>query len=129
MQELDWTELNTAAKFSRNKSLPVIKRKMNVKRWTQFYPLRLLSYNLFKDASKAAIYYTAVIIHRELLKIQRTSRWPVLLSQTFSLGTGGGPCTTPVEKRTADLQWMIIHGAIATDGYVAHLNPAVRREI
>ncbi|KAK3524893.1 hypothetical protein QTP86_011311 [Hemibagrus guttatus] len=32
----------------------------------------------------------------------------------------------PVEKRTADLQWRIIHGAVATDGHVAHLNPAVK---
>ena len=31
----------------------------------------------------------------------------------------------PIEKRTADLQWRLIHGAIATDRHAAHLNPAV----
>lgn len=34
----------------------------------------------------------------------------------------------PIEKRTADLQWRLIHGAIATDRHVAHLNPAVGGE-
>ncbi len=34
----------------------------------------------------------------------------------------------PIEKRTADLQWRIIHRAIATNRYVAHLNPAVGGE-
>ncbi len=83
--------------------------------------------HLFKDASKKAIYYTAVkVIHRELLKRQRTSRWPVLLSPDLLVSDRWRTLyKPPVEKRTADLQWMIIHGAIATDGYVAHLNPAV----
>ncbi len=34
----------------------------------------------------------------------------------------------PIEKRTADLQWRIIHRAIATNRHVAHLNPAVGEE-
>lgn len=29
----------------------------------------------------------------------------------------------PVEKRAADLQWRIIHGAIATNRHIAHLDP------
>ncbi len=31
----------------------------------------------------------------------------------------------PVNKRTGDLQWRIVHGAVATNRYVVHLNPSV----
>ena len=31
----------------------------------------------------------------------------------------------PIEKRTADLQWRIIHGAIATNMHLVHLDPTV----
>ncbi len=88
---------------------------------------KTLSYTFFKDASKKAIYYTLVkVIHRELLKRQRTSRWPGLLRPDFLVRDRWRTLyKPPVEKRTADLQWRIIHGAIATDGHVAHLNPAV----
>ncbi len=101
-----------------------------MKTWTQFYLLRLLSYTLFKDASKA-IYYTSVkVIHWNLLKRQRTSSWPGLLRPDFLVsGQVEDPVQPPVEKQTADLQWMIIQGAIATDGHVAHLNPAVEGEM
>ncbi len=82
--------------------------------------------HLFKDASKA-IYYTSVkVIHWNLLKRQRTSRWPGLLRPDFLVSDRWRTLyKPPVEKQTADLQWMIIQGAIATDGHVAHLNPAV----
>ena len=32
----------------------------------------------------------------------------------------------PVEKRLADIQWRIIHGAIATNKYRAHFDPGTR---
>ncbi len=31
----------------------------------------------------------------------------------------------PIDKRTGDLQWRIVHGAIATNRHVVHLNPNV----
>ncbi|KAK3546767.1 hypothetical protein QTP70_035207 [Hemibagrus guttatus] len=31
----------------------------------------------------------------------------------------------PIDKRTADLQWRIVHGAIATNGHRVHLDPTV----
>ena len=34
----------------------------------------------------------------------------------------------PIKKRTDDLPWRLIHGAISTNRYKAHLNPAVRKE-
>lgn len=37
-------------------------------------------------------------------------------------------CVYSIEKRTVDLQWRLIHGAITTNRHVAHLNPAVGKE-
>lgn len=34
----------------------------------------------------------------------------------------------PIEKRTEDLQWRLMYGAIATNRHVAHMNPAVGKE-
>ena len=34
----------------------------------------------------------------------------------------------PSEKRTADLQWRVVHGAIATNRYRAHLDPELGEE-
>ncbi len=31
----------------------------------------------------------------------------------------------PIDKRTGDLQWRIVHGAIATNRYVVHIDPSV----
>lgn len=46
------------------------------------------------------------------------------LLQTLPLKPGGGSCIkTPVEKRMADLQWRMIHGALATNRHRAHLDP------
>ncbi len=34
----------------------------------------------------------------------------------------------PIEKRSADLQWRVVHWAIATNIHVAHFNPSVVKE-
>lgn len=34
----------------------------------------------------------------------------------------------PIDKRTADLQWWIIHGAITTDRHRTHIDPTIRNE-
>ncbi len=51
---------------------------------------------------------------------------------TEFLGTNSSPrgCwrslyKRPIDKRTGDLQWRIIHGAIATNRHVVHLDPSV----
>lgn len=78
-------------------------------------------------ASKKALYHTAVkVIHQRSLKRQKASRWLELLGPDFLVRDRWRTLyKLPVEKRTGDLQWRIIHGAIATDRHVAHLNPAV----
>ncbi|KAJ3599422.1 hypothetical protein NHX12_033385 [Muraenolepis orangiensis] len=54
----------------------------------------------------------------------KESRWAEFLGPDSS-PKGSWRCLykLPVEKRTADLQWRIVHGAIATNRYRAHLDP------
>ncbi|KAK3565142.1 hypothetical protein QTP86_000247 [Hemibagrus guttatus] len=81
-----------------------------------------------KDMTKKGIYHITVkVLHKESLKRQKASRWPGMLNPDFLVQDRWRALyKPPIEKRTADLQWRIIHGAVATDGHVAHLDPAVR---
>ncbi|KAK3537880.1 hypothetical protein QTP70_022160, partial [Hemibagrus guttatus] len=83
-----------------------------------------------KDTTTKGIYHITVkVLHKESLKRQKASRWPGMLNPDFLVWDRWRTLyKPPVEKRTADLQWRIIHGAVATDGHVAHLNPAVKGE-
>lgn len=83
--------------------------------------------DLFETTSKKEIYKTAVkVLHQVSLRAQKISRWPDLLKPDSLVRDRWRTLyKPPVEKRTADLQWRIIHGAIATDKHVACLNPAV----
>lgn len=66
------------------------------------------------------------VINQDSLKGQKTSRWPDLLSPDFLIRDRWRALyKPPIEKRTADLQWRIIYGAIAMDGHVSHLSTAV----
>ena len=52
------------------------------------------------------------------------SRW----TEVFGNGSSPRGCwrslyKPPVDKRTGDLQWRIVHGAIATYRYLVHLDP------
>ncbi|KAK3543616.1 hypothetical protein QTP70_025016, partial [Hemibagrus guttatus] len=83
-----------------------------------------------KDMTKKGIYHITVkVLHKESLKRQKASRWPGMSNPDFLVRDRWRTLyKPPVEKRTADLQWRIIHRAVATDGHVAHLNPAVKGE-
>ncbi len=82
----------------------------------------------FQDVKKKELYVTCVkVTHQTVLRGVKTWRW----SEVF--GTDFKACwrslyKLPVEKRTADLQWRLMFGAIATNRHVAHLNPAVGTE-
>lgn len=82
----------------------------------------------FQDVKKKELYETCVkVTHQTVLRGVKTWRW----SEVF--GTDFKACwrslyKLPVEKRTADLQWRLMFGAIATNRHVAHLNPAVGTE-
>ena len=52
------------------------------------------------------------------------SKWTVFFGPDISpKGSWRSLYKLPIEKRTADLQWRIEHGAIATNRYRAHLDP------
>lgn len=82
----------------------------------------------FKSMTKKVMYnITVKMIHQDSLRKQKVSKWPDLLSPDFLIRDRWRALyKPPVEKRTGDLQWRIIYGAIATDGHVAHLNTAVK---
>ncbi|KAK3531870.1 hypothetical protein QTP70_033418, partial [Hemibagrus guttatus] len=83
-----------------------------------------------KGMTKKGIYHITVkVLHKESLKRQKASKWPGMLNPDFLVRDRGRTLyKPPVEKRTTDLQWRIIHGAVATDRHVAHLDPAVKGE-
>lgn len=79
-------------------------------------------------AKKAASYTCRKVTHLRSLAGMK-ARWTVF----FGLGTspkdyGWALYKPPVDKRMADLQWSIVHGAIATNRHVAHLDPSVGKE-
>lgn len=78
-------------------------------------------------ASKKALYLTTVkVMHQKSLKRQKASRWPGLLGPDITVRDRWTTLfKLPLEKRTADLQWRIIHRAIAMNIHVGHLNTAV----
>jgi len=84
----------------------------------------------FKSISKKEIYnITVKAMHQDSFRKQKVSKWPDLLRPDFlTRDRWRALYKPPVEKRSGDLQWRIIYGAIATDGHVAHLNSAVKGE-
>lgn len=83
--------------------------------------------NTFKDAGKKAIYHLCVKVRsiKSLVGL-RESRWTEFLGTDVSpKGSWRSLYKLPIEKRTADLQWRVVHGAIATNRYRAHLDPGV----
>ncbi len=81
----------------------------------------------FGDADKKAIYIMCVKVwHLNILESVSESKWLEVL------GPGASPkrCwrslyKPPIEKRSGDLQWRIVHGIIATNRHRAHLDPEV----
>ena len=83
----------------------------------------------FCSLSTKALYAVCVKVgHQKVLRRVRAWRWPEVFGAEFSSdGAWRSLYKPPIEKRTADLQWRLVHGAIATNRHVAHLNPATGR--
>lgn len=86
--------------------------------------------NLFADIGKRALYYTCVkVMHYESLKDVLDSKWQGIDGLDGSpKGSWRTLYKRPIDKRTGDLQWRIIHGIIATNRHRAHIDPTVRDE-
>ena len=79
----------------------------------------------FESLGKRAIYNISVKVSnlRSLAGV-KVSRW----TKFFGMGSSPRGCwrslyKPPVDKRTGDLQWRIVHRAIATYRYLVHLDP------
>ncbi len=81
----------------------------------------------FKSMSKKVMYkYYSKDNASRFIEKTKISKWPDLLNPDFLRDRWRALYKPPVEKRTGDLQWRIIYGAIATDRHVAPLNIAVK---
>lgn len=64
------------------------------------------------------------VLNRGLLAGVLESRWSGVLAPGSSpRGSWRSLYKPPIEKRSADLQWRIVHGAVATNRHVAHMDP------
>ncbi len=83
---------------------------------------RLLSFTtpqlaFFGDADRKAIYIMCVkVCHLSILESVSESKWQEVLGPGASpKGCWRSLYKPPIEKRSGDLQWRIVHGIIATD--------------
>ena len=76
--------------------------------------------------NKKAAYLTCVkVTHRQTLRGMNASRWDGFFGPgSTPIGRWRSLYKPPVEKRVGDLQWRIVHGGIATNRYLAHLDPS-----
>ncbi|KAJ3590726.1 hypothetical protein NHX12_008675, partial [Muraenolepis orangiensis] len=91
----------------------------------QLLTLRTPHLGTFQACGKKETYNLCVkVLNLRSLAGVRELRWAEFLGPDSS-PKGSWRCLykLPVEKRTADLQWRIVHGAIATNRYRAHLDP------
>ncbi len=81
----------------------------------------------FGDAVKKAIYIMCVKVwHLNILESVSESKWLEVLGPGASpKGCWRSLYKPPIEKRSGDLQWRIVHGIIATNRHRAHLDPEV----
>ncbi|KAL6466211.1 hypothetical protein MHYP_G00263440 [Metynnis hypsauchen] len=84
----------------------------------------------FAEVSKKALYSICVkVLHRNSLDGLKESRWLGLLAPASSpQGSWRSLYKPPIEKRAGDLQWRIVHGAVATNRHVAHIDPTIGSE-
>ncbi len=86
--------------------------------------------NLFSDAGKKDLYALCVkAVHFHMLENLRESKW----LDVFGSGVSPKGCwrtlyKPPIEKRSGDLQWRVVHGIIATNRHRAHIDPQVGEE-
>ncbi|KAJ3583936.1 hypothetical protein NHX12_015433 [Muraenolepis orangiensis] len=82
----------------------------------------------FSSCSGRRLYLSCLkVLNLRSLAGVRESRWTDVFGLAFSpQGSWRILYKSPVEKRMADIQWRIIHGAIATNQYRAHFDPGTR---
>lgn len=82
---------------------------------------------VFEEVGEKALYISCVkASNANLLSGLPSTKWTAFFG-TFSSPRGcwRSLYKRPNDKRTGDLQWRIVHGAIATNRYVVHIDPSV----
>ncbi len=81
----------------------------------------------FESAGKKTLYLICVkISNMQLLNGVPATRWTHFFGPDSSpKGCWHSLYKRQIDKRTGDLQWRIVHGAIATNRHVVHFNPSV----
>ncbi|KAL7890945.1 hypothetical protein AOLI_G00004210 [Acnodon oligacanthus] len=85
------------------------------------------SLRLFEDADGKALYVVCVKVRnlRALAEVREHCRHDLLRGQSMAGYRWRVLYKLPVPKRSGDLQWCIIHGAIATNQHTAHFVPGM----
>ncbi len=85
---------------------------------------------LFSDTSKKTLYILCVkVSHLKFIENHKDSKWHEVFGIDVSpKGSWRTLYKPPIEKRTGDLQWRVVHGIIATNRHRAHLDPKVNQE-
>lgn len=110
-------------------SLPSLSITPAVGEWQegegQLLSLQTPCLNSFEVVGKKAVYEVCVkVLNLCSLAGLKESRWAEFFGPDISpKGSWRSLYKIPLEKRTADLQWRVVHGAIATNRYRAHLDP------
>ncbi|KAL7888570.1 hypothetical protein AOLI_G00035440 [Acnodon oligacanthus] len=91
---------------------------------------RLLSFTTpvlgtFFLAGRKALYLVCVKVSHFLDGVLSTRWFELFGSDSFLKGCWHVLYKRPIDKRTADLQWRIVHGALATNRHWVHFNPSV----
>lgn len=81
----------------------------------------------FETVGKKSLYLICVKVSNiQLMNEVRSTRWTEFFGPDSSpKGCWRSLYKRPIDKRTGDLQWRIVHGAVATNRHVVHLNPSV----
>ncbi|KAJ8362758.1 hypothetical protein SKAU_G00115890, partial [Synaphobranchus kaupii] len=82
---------------------------------------------VFSGIEKKALYIICVkVLNLRALEDIRISKWTDLLGPDSSpKGSWRVLYKVPIDKKSGDLQWRIVHGALATNRHKAHLDPTV----
>lgn len=94
-----------------------------------FFPLRHLALGTLSSCKGKQLYISCVkVLNISALAGVRALRWTEVFGSDFSPdGSWLVLYKPPAEKRMADIQWRIIHGAIGMNRYRAHFDPSTGR--
>lgn len=94
------------------------------------FTFRIPQLGFFCDTNKKTLYTICVkVSHLKALESLKDSKWQEVLGLDASpKGSWRTLYKPPIDKRSGDLQWRVVHGIIATNRHRAHLDPNINQE-